>query len=595
MHDFLRLVRLLVVAALVLGPSGCGDTDRGAARTSSGGASGVPAAGLPAGWQGGDIGAVGQAGSSTASGGTFTVAGSGADIWDAVDAFHFVHRPLVGDGELTARVVGLDPTDAWAKAGVMIRETLAADSRFAMTIVTPSNGTTLQYRTQTGGGCSLQGGPAHGAPYWVKIVRSGELFTGSASADGATWTTIGTVTISMGVSVHIGLCVTAHNNSAKASATFDSVTLGSAPGGGAISISTPVSRIVYQRNNSNQAFVPLRGTCSGDVTAVEARAVARAAGQGTTTGWTLIDAAPSGGAFRGSLTVQGGWYSVEVRGLSGGTPVATATVDRVGVGEVFVVVGHSVAAGGSINLEGSTDERAVTIPDNRTTDQHNLYNDTAAPQYLPPVAFAQYSNGVVPAPFGGGTYFWAKFAQTVAQNQNVPVILYNAAFGGTSLEHWHLSALGLPFSHSFVKSSIRMPYINLYNTLKYYINHTGIRGVLADQGANDWPNPDSNQVFEYYKTWVNQARADLGYGSLAIVVNRHTPAGNAGIRQAQQRMVNEVPNCFNGPDYDTLAPADRYDGIHLSEQGCWAAAQKWADALNGGFFSLSQPYLPSFP
>jgi hypothetical protein len=589
-HNTHRLVRLLVVAVLTLGPAGCTKSKSGSTPFTA-----PPAAGLPAGWEGGDIGAVGQTGSSTSSGGTFTIAGSGTDIWDAADGFHFVRRPLVGDGELVARVVSLDPTDAWAKAGVMIRETLAADSRFAMSVVTPSNGTTLQYRTSPGGGCSLQWGPAHGAPYWVKISRSGDVFTGAASGDGMTWTTIGSVTIPMGASVHIGLCVTAHNNAAKASATFDSVTLGSAPFGGSISISTPVSRIVYQRNNSNQAFVPLRGSCSGGVTAVEARAVARAAGQGTTTGWTLVDSAPSGGTYRGSLTVQGGWYSLEVRALSGGTPVAEASVDRVGVGEVFVAVGHSVAQGGDINIEGSTDERGITIPDNRTAAEHNLYNDTAAPQYLPPVVFGQYSNGVAPAPFGGGTYFWAKFSQYVAQTQNVPVVLYNAAFGGTSLEHWHLSALGLPFSHSFVKSSIRMPYINLYNTLKYYINHTGIRAVLSDQGANDWPNPDSNQVFEYYKTWVNQARADLGYGSLAIVVNRHTPGGNAGIRQAQQRMVNEVPNCFNGPDYDTLAPADRYDGIHLSEQGCWAAAQKWADAVNGSFFSASQPYLPSFP
>jgi len=94
---------------------------------------------------------------------------------------------------------------------------------------------------------------------------------------------------------------------------------------------------------------------------------------------------------------------------------------------------------------------------------------------------------------------------------------------------------------------------------------------------------------------VDQARIDLGHAALAIVVNRHTPGGNAGIRTAQQRMINEVPNCFTGPDYDTLAPADRYDGIHLSEQGCRAAAQRWADALHGGFFSSSQPYLPSFP
>jgi len=554
---------------------------------------------IPAEWQHADVGAVGQAGASHSIGSTFYLFGSGSDIWDSADGFQFAYQSLNGDGQLTARVLTLDQTDGWAKSGVMIRESLNPDSKFAMTVVTPANGTSLQVRTQTGGGCGLTWGPGLHAPAWVRITRTGGTFSGAASADGVNWTTIGDVSISMGSTVYIGLCVTAHNNSLRAATTIDSVTGGGAPPppppNGTISVSTPVSRIVYQRNNSNQAFVPIRGTCSGAVTSVQARVQPRAGGQGVGTAWTVIDGAPSGGTYRGSLTVQGGWYSLDVRAMAGGTELATASVDRVGVGEVFIVVGHSVAQGGTINIEGSTDERGNTIPDNRTTETSNLYNDTADPQYMPPVIFAQYASGVKPAPFGGGSYFWGKLSQDVAQNQNVPVIVYNAAFGGTSLEHWYKSALGIPFDHSFVKSSIRMPYINLYNTLKQYIKHTGMRAVLSDQGANDWPNPDSNQVFTYYKTWVDQARADLGYGALAIVVNRHTPSGNTGIRDAQMRMVNEVPNCFVGPDYDTLAPDDRYDGIHLSEQGCWAAAQKWADALNGGFFSSSQPYLPTFP
>jgi hypothetical protein len=262
---------------------------------------------------------------------------------------------------------------------------------------------------------------------------------------------------------------------------------------------------------------------------------------------------------------------------------------------VFIVVGHSVAQGGTISIEGSTDERGNTIPDNRTTDQSNQYNNTADPQYLPPVIFAQYGSGVKPSPFGSSTYFWGKLTQYIVQNQNVPVVMLNAAFGGTSLEHWYKSALNIPFVDGFVNGNIRMPYINLYHALKQYVKHTGVRGILSDHGANDWPNPDSNQVFTYYKTWVDQARTDLGHGALAVVVNRQTPAGNTGIRTAQQRMINEVSNCFAGPDYDTMAPGDRYDGTHLSEQGCWTAAQMWANALSGGFFSSSQPYLPTFP
>lgn len=592
MHHTWIFGRLLAVVVLFAAAGGCLGKSKVPQKAGLG-----P---LKAGWEHADIGSVGQPGAAHSIGDTFHLFGSGQDIWDAADGFQFAYQSLTGDGQLTARVLTLDNTDSWAKSGVMIRETLDTDSKFAMTVVTPANGTSLQYRTQTGGGCGLTWGPGLNAPAWVKISRTGNTFSGEASADGVSWTPIGGQSISMGATVYIGLCVTAHNNALRAATSIDSVTGGGStppppPPNGTISVSTPATRIVYQRNNSNQAFVPIRGACSGSVTSVQARVQPRAGGQGVGTDWAAIDNAPSGGTFRGSLTVQGGWYNLEVRAMVGGTAVSTATVERVGVGEVFIVVGHSVAQGGDISIEGSTDERGITIPDNRTTETSNLYNDTADPQYMPPVIFAQYGSGVKPAPFGSSTYFWGKLSQHVAQNRNVPVIVYNAAFGGTSLEHWYKSALGIPFDHGFVKSSIRMPYINLYNTLKQYIKHTGVRAVLADQGANDWPNPDSNQVFTYYKTWVDQARADLGYGPLAIVVNRHTPSGNTGIRDAQMRMVNEVPNCFVGPDYDTLAPGDRYDGIHLSEQGCWAAAQKWADALNDGFFSSSQPYLPTFP
>src|SRR6185436_10763704 len=220
--------------------------------------------GLPAQWHKSDIGSVGVPGGSTYDGGVFTLSGSGQDIWDAADGFQFAWQTLNGDGTIIARVLSLSNTDAWAKAGVMIRESLNPDSKFAMTVVTPANGTSLQVRTQTGGGCGLTWGPGLHAPAWVRITRTGGTFSGAASADGVNWTTIGDVSISMGSTVYIGLCVTAHNNSLRAATTIDSVTGGGAPPppppNGTISVSTPVSRIVYQRNNSNQAFVPIRGT-----------------------------------------------------------------------------------------------------------------------------------------------------------------------------------------------------------------------------------------------------------------------------------------------------------------------------------------------
>jgi fibronectin type 3 domain-containing protein len=180
---------------------------------------------LPSPWKDGDIGSVGQAGSASASNGTFTVKGSGADIWGGSDGFNYVYQPLNGDGEITAQVTGVQNTDPWAKAGVMIRETLDPGSTYAATEITPGNGARLQWRSTSGQNASDTAGPAVTAPYWVKLVRSGNTFTSLVSSDGQSWTTIGSTTITMANSVYIGLAVTAHNNGALNSSTFANVSV----------------------------------------------------------------------------------------------------------------------------------------------------------------------------------------------------------------------------------------------------------------------------------------------------------------------------------------------------------------------------------
>lgn len=91
--------------------------------------------GLPAPWVTQDIGAVGATGSATYSSGTFTVTGSGADIWGTADEFRYVYQTASGDCEIKGRVVTQGNTNPWAKSGVMIRETLTAGSKHGMMIV----------------------------------------------------------------------------------------------------------------------------------------------------------------------------------------------------------------------------------------------------------------------------------------------------------------------------------------------------------------------------------------------------------------------------------------------------------------------------
>lgn len=80
------------------------------------------------GWLDADVGSVGLAGSASSANGTFTVGGSGTQIYGSADSFHFAFQTLSGDGSIVARVVSAQGGSGYAAAGVMIRETLDSAS-----------------------------------------------------------------------------------------------------------------------------------------------------------------------------------------------------------------------------------------------------------------------------------------------------------------------------------------------------------------------------------------------------------------------------------------------------------------------------------
>ncbi len=171
-----------------------------------------------------DIGNVGVAGSIFLDvAGVYTIAGSGRDIWGTADAFHFVYGSLRGDGQIVAHVADQTETNPWAKAGVMIRETLAPSARFADIVLTPDRGAAFQRRTDPGANAVHTGRNGIVAPAWVKLARSGSTLTGFVSRDGTTWTLVGTDTVPMATMVYVGLAVTAHNNALLSTAVFDHV------------------------------------------------------------------------------------------------------------------------------------------------------------------------------------------------------------------------------------------------------------------------------------------------------------------------------------------------------------------------------------
>ncbi len=169
------------------------------------------AATLPVDWSDGDIGAVSAAGSTSFANGVYTVNGSGGDIWGSSDSFHFVYRQLTGDGTIIARVDAMTRTNGLAKAGVMFRDSLAANAKQAGVFVTPSSGVSFIRRSTSGGSSTSTSVSGPVAPYWVKLVRSGNTFTAYRSSSGTTWTLVGVSTIGMKSNLYVGLAVCAKN------------------------------------------------------------------------------------------------------------------------------------------------------------------------------------------------------------------------------------------------------------------------------------------------------------------------------------------------------------------------------------------------
>ena len=193
---------------------------------------GFLAAALPAGWRGQDVGSVGIPGSATFLDGIFTLKGSGSDIWETADGCHFISQSLSGDFVITARLASMANTDYWAKAGLMVRESYATGSRNVSLLVTPEGGgTRQQWRSSTGGSTSDHQLSGSNAPLWLRIVRSGNTFTGWQSDDGLTWSNTHAVTLGMTSAVLLGLTVTSHQNNALNTAVFDHVNVTGLPPG----------------------------------------------------------------------------------------------------------------------------------------------------------------------------------------------------------------------------------------------------------------------------------------------------------------------------------------------------------------------------
>ncbi len=156
---------------------------------------------------------------------SYFIQSSGADIWNSIDAFHYLYQPLTfTSGEMVARIESVDSTDGWGKLGIMFRQTLSPGSANTFMVMTSRNGISFQQRDAISATTTQDLYPNNSirAPYWLRLVKKGDNYIGYISSDGNNWIAVDSATVPLGNYPYVGIAYTTHN-SAIGNAVVDSL------------------------------------------------------------------------------------------------------------------------------------------------------------------------------------------------------------------------------------------------------------------------------------------------------------------------------------------------------------------------------------
>ncbi len=347
----------------------------------------------------------------------------------------------------------------------------------------------------------------------------------------------------------------------------------------------PMTRQVVQRRDDNVGNILFVGTYSGNVDGFQASSNLQPAMAGTTLGWTpLIDVTIYEGSFVGIFRQPaGGFYNLQIRPTFQGQTGQSMTVSGVGVGEVFITAGQSNATNNGTPT-GFYPSALVSC-----------FNDGALGGTDPTYPGASWRWGYDPQPAldgstGGST--WPTMANNLSQALGVPVGMYAAGFGGTSIADW------LPES-VLVPETPTQPQIVLFdrltNAIDYFTIRGGVRAVLWIQGETDFGNNTAPIVYlSNLSEVIEQSRQVTGVPIKWMVAQSTTPVNyynlpeKIALEQVQAAVV-DYKLTFPGPNADLIGDPFRLyvngDPVHFDSAGL---------VLLGGYWGIYVANLPGF-
>jgi len=227
-----------------------------------------------------------------------------------------------------------------------------------------------------------------------------------------------------------------------------------------IAIDEPMTRAVYQRGNDDTAIIPVEGTITGiTFTSIEARYVL-ASDPGVYGDWEVMDVA--GSDYTGLLEVPaGGWYTMEARALNGVTTTGSTSVEKIGVGEVFITAGQS-------NSTNCGNFPARMTP---TYDTVSAWTGTAWRHAYDPQPICYGAADICSTDPAYGASPWSRLGDMLAEDLGVPIGFISVGYGGTYIAQW------LPVGGTL--------YPRIQGAITDAGEKYGVRAIIWHQGESD--------------------------------------------------------------------------------------------------------------
>jgi hypothetical protein len=409
-----------------------------------------------------------------------------------------------------------------------------------------------------------------------------------------------------------------------------------------LQISAPVYQGVYQRDNSNNANVPVCGQVFGfpstpgtyKIECITNRLNASGGVIPGTSSTTLITNNTVKGYFNGSITRPKGWYSLLMKFTFNATGYTSSTSTKFGVGDVFIVAGQSNGQG----VNGSS--FPTTAFPEWIVGTNEDWNCRKEFENIPLMTTLNGSNRIGPA--GSNVWCYGVLGKKISDaNGDMPVAFFNTCAAGSSVKNWREGAFGITtlgyqngdqqWCNGYLPGQsstyyLGQPYLTLKNTLNWFVSLFGVRAILWHQGEADAVNTSSNVVLSrtgtLYRDYLNEVitksiqHSDISNLSWMIAKvsysNENTSGGiicpnpadpncnklfSDNILNSQGTIPTGVVDNLGkkaGPTTDIYRSSYRVDNTHFSESNS-SGLTTLANAWNGsGFIDNSASSLTTF-